>query len=127
MTCTDRSPFIFNRSSAHNGFVIELLSGKSSPGSPTPPNSKSEPFPEYKKGTETILFVDDMEYLRNVFSESLEQLGYRVLTAGSGEEALTVSSAYKGEIHLLLTDVMLPQMKGPEVALKLRADRPHIK
>ncbi|HEY6351783.1 MAG TPA: response regulator [Candidatus Angelobacter sp.] len=71
--------------------------------------------------------MDDMEYLRNVFSESLEQLGYRVLTAGSGEEALTVSSTYKGEIHLLLTDVMLPQMKGPEMALKLQADRPDIK
>lgn len=68
-----------------------------------------------------------MESLRIVILDCLEQLGYQVLTAGSGEEALALASDYKDEIHLLLTDVILPQMKGPELAKNLLAARPRIK
>jgi CheY-like chemotaxis protein len=89
--------------------------------------NKDEPLPGYKPGTETILFVEDLDSLRNVISESLEQLGYRVLSAGSGEEAVSLAAAYRGEIHLLLTDVIMPQMKGPELAQRLLVDRPQMK
>jgi|SRR5579864_445661 len=126
MIRTDREPSTLFQPDVHDDFSVQLLprkprSRRQSPG------SKTEPSPDYKPGTETILFVDDMEYLRTVVAEFLEQLGYRVLTASSGEEALTLSAAYRKEIDLLLVDVMMPQMKGPELALKLRADRPHMR
>ena len=93
----------------------------------TPVASKSESFPGYKMGTETILFVEDEEHLRAVLSETMELLGYNLLTAKSGEDALAISANCKQEIHLLLTDVRLPEMKGPELALRIQADRPQIK
>lgn len=127
MTCTDHALSTPSHSSAHDGSAIEFFPRKSNRPSQTQAESKAEAFPEYKAGTETILFVEDMESLRSVIADSLEQLGYRVLTASRGEDALSLSSNYKEEIHLLLTDVMMPQMKGPELAQKLRAERPNIK
>jgi CheY-like chemotaxis protein len=47
-----------------------------------------------------------------------------VLQAGSGEEALVISRLHRGAVHLLLTDVTMPEMKGPELAQRLRAERP---
>lgn len=113
--------------SIYPGSREQLLKGKSRPDSRTQGAKKADPFPEYKAGSETILFVEDLESLRTVIADSLEQLGYQVLTAASGEDALVLSSRYTGEIHLLLTDVIMPQMKGPELARKLQTDRPKMK
>ncbi|MFO7599115.1 MAG: response regulator, partial [Candidatus Desulfacyla sp.] len=53
--------------------------------------------------------------------------GYQVLTAGDGEDALRVSEGFKGEIHLLLTDVVMPRMGGQELAERIRTLRPGIR
>lgn len=76
------------------------------------------------RGTETILLVEDEEEVRRVLHQILSGRGYRVLQAGSGEEALVISRLHRGAVHLLLTDVTMPEMKGPELATRLRAERP---
>jgi len=76
------------------------------------------------RGAETILLVEDEEEVRAVLHQILARKGYRVLQAGSGEEALVISRLHRGSVHLLLTDVTMPEMKGPELAQRLRAERP---
>ena len=118
---------LLSQSAIYRGSIDQLLAAKSRSNPRTQGQKKVDPFPEYKAGSETILFVEDLDSLRTVIADSLEQLGYKVLTANSGEDALTLSSRYNGEIHLLLTDVIMPQMKGPELAQKLRLQRPKMK
>ncbi len=77
-----------------------------------------------ERGSETILLVEDEEEVRAVLHQILVSRGYRVLQAGSGEEALVISRLHRGAVHLLLTDVTMPEMKGPELAQRLRAERP---
>jgi two-component system, cell cycle sensor histidine kinase and response regulator CckA len=76
---------------------------------------------------ETILLVDDESSVRKYLSRSLEMEGYRVLEAEDGEEALAKSESFKGEIHLLVTDVMMPVMNGKDLADRLCVMRPDIK
>lgn len=84
-------------------------------------------LPEHESGAETILYVEDETVLRNVVSDCLSQLGYQVLTAASGEEALSMAAAHAGGIDLLLTDVRMPEMTGPELAAKMLKDKPAMK
>lgn len=118
---------LWSQSSFCHGTIDRFLAAKSRSNPRTQAQKKVDPFPEYKAGSETILLVEDLDSLRTVIADSLEQLGYKVLTANSGEDALTLSARYNGEIQLLLTDVIMPQMKGPELAEKLRAQRPQMK
>jgi two-component system, cell cycle sensor histidine kinase and response regulator CckA len=76
---------------------------------------------------ETILLVDDESSMRKFLARVLAKEGYRVLVAGDGEEALAVSEAFAGEIHLLVTDVMMPVMNGKDLADRLCSLRPDIK
>ena len=78
-------------------------------------------------GRETILLVEDEPSVRGLVHETLRLHGYTVLEARHGIEALLTSARYVGPIHLLLTDVVMPQMSGPEVAEKLLIVRPGIK
>ncbi|MBU1244796.1 response regulator [Myxococcota bacterium] len=75
-------------------------------------------------GTETILVVEDEDALRKVIHRALSGGGYNVMTAAEGEEALRICARHAGEIHLLLTDVVMPKMSGRELAHALTADRP---
>ncbi len=76
----------------------------------------------------TILLVDDDEQVRAPALEVLRQQGYIVLEAASGEEALRLADETgDGKIHLLLTDVDLPSLNGPETARRIQASRPKIK
>lgn len=79
------------------------------------------------RGSETILLVEDEDEVRAVLHQILVSKGYRVLQAGSGEEALVISRLHRGTVHLLLTDVTMPEMKGPELAQRLRAERPSVR
>jgi len=81
----------------------------------------------YYRGTETILVVDDEELLRTVVADHLGQLGYRILSAPDGQEALKVSQEYSEKIDLLLTDVTMNGLSGPELAEKLLQNRPEMK
>jgi len=78
-------------------------------------------------GRETILVVEDDPAVRGLVHESLRLSGYEVLVARHGIEALLTGAKHMGPIHLLLTDVVMPQMSGPEVAEKLTVVRPEIK
>jgi PAS domain S-box-containing protein len=76
------------------------------------------------KGAETILLVEDEDEVRKVLHQILTNKGYRVFQAGSGEEALAISRLHRGAIHLLLTDITMPRMKGTELASRLLTERP---
>ena len=78
-------------------------------------------------GRETILLVEDEPAVRGLVHEALRVHGYTVLVARHGIEALLTGAKHMGPIHLLLTDVVMPQMSGPEVAEKLTAVRPDMK
>jgi PAS domain S-box-containing protein len=79
------------------------------------------------QGNETILVVEDAEPLRKLAQIFLEQRGFQVLTASSGEEALKVAAEFSGKIHLLLTDVVMPGMNGRVLAEQLLPKRPGLK
>ena len=77
--------------------------------------------------TETILLVEDDASLLNMTRNMLERRGYCVLPAGSPGEALRLAAEHPGEVDLLMTDVIMPEMGGRELADKLRADQPTLK
>jgi two-component system cell cycle sensor histidine kinase/response regulator CckA len=79
-----------------------------------------------RSGGQTILVVEDEESLRDVAREVLESSGYRVLTASSGPEALSIMASHPEPVRLLLTDVVMPGMSGPELAERLRPERPEM-
>jgi two-component system cell cycle sensor histidine kinase/response regulator CckA len=75
---------------------------------------------------ETILLVDDDSQVRAVVCEMLETLGYRVLSAGDGEEALELADACHEPIDLLLSDLIMPGLGGRALAERLRESRPEV-
>ena len=78
-------------------------------------------------GTETILFVEDEESVRELVRDYLGKSGYRVLEAPDGVQALEIAAAYRGPIHILVTDVVMPRLSGRELATRITAARPEIK
>jgi CheY-like chemotaxis protein len=82
---------------------------------------------EMPGGSETILVVEDEPKLRNIVSEVLKGLGYSVLVADDGEDALEISRTHEGPIHLLATDVIMPGVGGRELASRLVQARPQLK
>ncbi len=87
--------------------------------------SHDDPAP--KRGTETILLVEDDPILRALTREFLEHGGYTVIEAGSGAQALDLAGQHKGPIHLLLADVVLPGINGPTLAGRLSSIRPDLR
>ncbi|WP_051617437.1 hybrid sensor histidine kinase/response regulator [Desulfonatronovibrio hydrogenovorans] len=79
------------------------------------------------RGSGTVLLVEDEEMVLELTSEVLEQLGYTVLSSSSPTLALEKAKEYQGEIDLLVTDVNMPVMNGPELARKIRTVRPDIR
>src|SRR5260370_15282907 len=80
-----------------------------------------------RHGSETILVVEDEDEVRSLASEFLRSAGYSVLTARDGVEALEVSDRLGSSIQLLLTDVVMPRMRGTELAQKLKACFPSLR
>ena len=87
----------------------------------------SHRVPASGRGSETILVVEDEESVRTVACEILESNGYRVLQAANGIEALEGFGGLETSVDLLLTDVIMPQMKGPELARQMTTLRPEMK
>jgi len=79
------------------------------------------------RGTETILFVEDEQSVRELVREYLSGTGYYMLEASDGVQALKVAAAHPGPIHLLITDVVMPHLNGPELATQMGATRPNLK
>jgi two-component system cell cycle sensor histidine kinase/response regulator CckA len=82
------------------------------------------PQPPAISGTETLLIVENEAAIRNLLQMALRKNGYTVLAAESGREALDLVSTHSGPIHLLITDVMMPDIDGPELVRRLSAIRP---
>jgi CheY-like chemotaxis protein len=78
-------------------------------------------------GNETVLIVEDERAILELAVRILERLGYKVLSAESPRAALRLSQAYADKIHLLITDVVMPEMNGRELASKLATLRPEMK
>ncbi|MGH9861960.1 MAG: diguanylate cyclase domain-containing protein [Candidatus Acidiferrales bacterium] len=78
-------------------------------------------------GVRTVLVVEDELALRELARQFLTSNGYRVLEAGSGQEALNLADSDAGAIHLLLTDVMMPGMTGWELAKRIRIRHPEVR
>ena len=79
------------------------------------------------QGTETILLVEDEAGIRKLSRQALEGSGYKVLEAHNGKHAIQVCEQHKGPIHLLVTDVVMPEMSGTEAASRLSSSRPDMK
>jgi PAS domain S-box-containing protein len=79
------------------------------------------------QGWETILLAEDEEMVRTLARELLRASGYQVLEAQNGVEALWLAEQHQGPIHLLLSDVVMPLMNGPDLAKQLAAKRPAMK
>ena len=79
------------------------------------------------RGSETVLVVEDDESVRECSVEFLSSVGYQVLAAGSGEEAVAVAARHKGKIDLMLADVVMPGVNGAKLALSLIESQPNMK
>ncbi|HET7791236.1 MAG TPA: PAS domain-containing protein [Gemmatimonadales bacterium] len=95
--------------------LAELLDAARHPATPPP------------AGTETILLAEDDPAVRAIAREILDRAGYTVLLAPSGQQALDAAKQFPGEIHLLMTDVVMPGMSGRQLAEALLAVRPGVR
>jgi CheY-like chemotaxis protein len=87
----------------------------------------SPPEGHIPKGGETILLVEDEPMILEMTTEMLELIGYRILAANRPGKAIQMAGEYPGTIHLLLTDVVMPEMNGWDLASKLLTRRPDLK
>jgi two-component system, cell cycle sensor histidine kinase and response regulator CckA len=79
------------------------------------------------RGHETILLVEDDEMVRSLVRETLEREGYKMLDAADSAEALRVGQDFKGDIQLLITDVVMPKISGRELAEQMVSARPNLR
>ena len=86
---------------------------------PVPP-----PFVAGPGGAETVLVVEDEDAVRKLVRKILEESGYKVLEAANGDDAVAVIKEHRAEIDLVLTDVVMPRVGGPELIARLRETRP---
>jgi two-component system cell cycle sensor histidine kinase/response regulator CckA len=82
------------------------------------------PLPHERSGTETLLIVENEPAIRHLLQVALQKNGYSVLTAESGRKALELVRDHTGTIDLLITDVMMEDMDGPELVRQLAVLRP---
>jgi PAS domain S-box-containing protein len=90
------------------------------------PGSWSETPTKLPGGTETLLLVEDEFLVSDSAVQTLHALSYTVLTASNGHEALRLVHKYEGQIDLIITDIVMPQMGGIELAERLREEYPEI-
>jgi PAS domain S-box-containing protein len=107
------------------GTTIKCLIPASAETPDTPRRQGVAHAPPARPG-ETILVVEDQPALLEVTRRLLARNGYQVLTATSADEAIPTATDHPGDIHLLLTDVIMPRMQGKELAERIRAIRPDI-
>jgi two-component system cell cycle sensor histidine kinase/response regulator CckA len=81
------------------------------------------PLTQPLRGTETVLVVEDQPHVRKLTCAILKEFGYQTLEAAHGEEALRLTTTHNGPLDLVLTDVIMPGMRGPELANRLKGIR----
>ncbi|HEX9872078.1 MAG TPA: ATP-binding protein, partial [Candidatus Tectomicrobia bacterium] len=94
------------------------------PATPQKPDASTV---KLQQGSETVLLVEDEDEVRAAVCESLRMRGYIVLKARHGKEAVMICRRHAGPIHLLLTDVLMPQMIGPELVQRVSPLHPEMK
>jgi CheY-like chemotaxis protein len=94
------------------------------PAKESPAALQAHPAADAPRGTETVLLAEDEPAVLRYVSAVLAGLGYQVLTAGGGEEALALASGRTGKVDVLVSDLLMPRMGGPELRARLCADRP---
>jgi CheY-like chemotaxis protein len=109
--------YIWAESEPGRGTVFSILLPQTS-GAPEPAASPGDSSPP-ARGTETILVVEDEETVRTLSDRALNKLGYSVLAAPSGWDALQVAERHRGPIHLVVTDVVMPGLSGRELVRQL--------
>ncbi|NLG34883.1 MAG: PAS domain-containing protein [Lentisphaerae bacterium] len=113
------------QSRPEHGTLFEVfLPRHPDPADAPPPEEPPAPPPPHRK---TILLVEDEPAILTISAGLLRHLGYTVLTAASPDQALHLAQSHPGEIHLLMTDVVMPGMNGRELARQLLASRPRLK
>jgi PAS domain S-box-containing protein len=103
-------------------FRVYLPAAEYRPGGPAPSASAS-PGP---RGSETVLLVEDEESVRVFATKALEKQGYRVLQARHGRDALLSLAEHPGPVDLVITDIVMPEMGGGELARRLASERPEL-
>lgn len=103
-------------------FVIYLPVVRDQPASASPINSNARP-----QGSATVLIVEDDAGLRHLMVQVLERNGYEVLEASSGEEAIETASTFQHTIDILVSDVVLGGLEGPELAATLQSRLPELR
>jgi two-component system cell cycle sensor histidine kinase/response regulator CckA len=103
-----------------SSFLISLPRAEAPAELPAPPPVAAAP----RRGDETILLVEDETVVRHLVAEILENTGYTVMQAGDGPSALELLRRHSGTLDLLVTDVVMPGMSGPEVAQAVTSMRP---
>lgn len=109
--------FINVYSEPGEGTTFKLYLPRTEEEVPIIEEKQSEGIP---RGSETILLVEDEKEVRDVIVKMLSKLGYLVLEAEEGEDALNICKKYHGDVHLLLTDVVMPKMSGSELATQVK-------
>ena len=118
--------YIWARSDAGSGtsFLICFPRVEEAADAPAPIPQTAAPI---LRGEETILLVEDEPAVRKLVSTILRSRGYRVLVAGDGLEALQLLESHAGSVKLLLTDVVMPEMSGRELAERVLARTPEVR
>jgi CheY-like chemotaxis protein len=91
------------------------------------PDHPPGPAGVWPVGSETILLAEDEPAVRAVAARTLRSLGYRVLEAVHGRQALEVARGHVGPLHLLVTDLVMPHLDGPGLAAELHRERPEVR
>jgi signal transduction histidine kinase/ActR/RegA family two-component response regulator len=91
------------------------------------PYPTEELAPVHTRAAGTVLLAEDEEAVRTLAFEFLTAAGYRVFVASDGQKALEIAESLAEPIHVLVTDVVMPQMRGPELAKRLKSVRPDLK
>jgi PAS domain S-box-containing protein len=120
---SEGSVFVYSEVGVGSTFKVYLPCVEESATVATPELPVGAP----RGGSETILLVEDEESLRELARETLGGLGYTVLVATHGVEALDIGDRHEGALDLLLTDVIMPQLSGPELAGQLGRRRPGLR
>jgi signal transduction histidine kinase len=107
------------------GTEVELYFPALGDGAPERPGSSSSSA--LPRGTETILLVEDDPSVRELVAQVLRSLGYSLLIASEGREALAIVNSHAGRIHLLLSDVVIPHLSGRQLAEQVQSMRPGIR
>jgi CheY-like chemotaxis protein len=108
------------------GTMFEIYFPRATISLPATPPAQPQALDDFG-GSETVLLVEDEDDLRGLCGRALSSLGYRVLSAATAAQALDVATRNSGQIDALITDVVLPDMRGPEISRRLAQAFPNLR